>query len=281
MDMIRFSEIASSEEAAEEYLRSKGILPTHVSCPRCGGGELSQVRGRSLLCRGCRHEWSRREGSILARTKVSSRQLVSMLLLFGMEQPALPCSRMVRLHRNTVNRFYRLFRESLASAPQQMLGGEVEADESYFGGRRKGRRGRGAAGKLPVFGIIERNGRVAVKVVPNVTKKTLQGQLVKTVKRGSLIYTDKYKSYDGLVSYGFRHERINHSKRFANGKVYINGIEGFWSFAKQRLQKFHGTSKQNFHLYLKEMEARYNSLDDDFFEILVSRVAEKHRCGTV
>jgi transposase-like protein len=82
------------------------------------------------------------------------------------------------------------------------------------------------------------------------------------VKRGSIIYTDRFRSYDGLVMYGFRHERIDHGKRFANGKVYINGIEGFWSYAKERLLKFHGVRRENFVYYIKELEFRYNNRDN-------------------
>lgn len=92
---------------------------------------------------------------------------------------------------------------------------------------------------------------------------------IKKVKRGSLIYTDKFRSYNGLISYGFRHMRIDHGKRFVNGKVYINGIEGFWSFAKERLIKHHGISRQKFLFYIKEMEWRYNNRGKDLFEILI------------
>ncbi len=106
--------------------------------------------------------------------------------------------------------------------------------------RGKAKRGRGSRNKVSVFGILERNGNVKVEVVEDVKAETLLKETIKKVKRGSLIYTDKFKSYDGLVMYGFRHERIDHSKRFTNGKVYINGIEGFKSFAKGRLLKFHG-----------------------------------------
>ncbi|MCK9592380.1 MAG: transposase [Methanoregula sp.] len=106
-------------------------------------------------------------------------------------------------------------------------------DELYFGGRRKGNRGRGAAGKIPVFGILERGGKVRVEVVPNVTGETLLTMAIRKVKRGSLIYTDKFRSCNSLISYGFRHMRIDHGKRFVNGKVYINGIEGFWLLQKK------------------------------------------------
>jgi len=144
-------------------------------------------------------------------------------------------------------------------------------DESYFGGRRKVKRGRGAKGKIPVFGILEREGRVKVEIVKDVTAETLLRETIKKVKRGSIIYTDKFKAYDGLVIYGFKHERIDKSIKFSNGKVYINGIEGFWSYAKERLLKFHGVSREYFVYYLKELEFRYNfraNLDEMLYNVL-------------
>jgi transposase len=158
----------------------------------------------------------------------------------------------------------------LAHAPdaEELLDGEIELYESYFGGHRKGNRGRGAAGKVPVFGILERNGKVMVTVVPNVTAETLIGLTVKTVRRGSIVYTDKFRSYDSLMFCGYRHLKIDHNKRFTSGKVYINGLEGFWSWAKERLIKHHGVSKENFPLYLKELEFRYNHRHMDIFNIV-------------
>jgi transposase len=147
-----------------------------------------------------------------------------------------------------------------------LLKGEIEIDESCFGGRRKGNRGRGAAGKVPVFGILERNGKVRVTVVPDVTAKTLIGLTVKTVRRGSIVYTDKFKSYDSLMCCCYRHLKVDHGKCFTSGKVYINGLEGFWSWAKERFIKHHGVSKENFPLYLKEQEFRYNNRHTDIFE---------------
>lgn len=147
-----------------------------------------------------------------------------------------------------------------------LFGGEIERDESYFGGRRKGNRGRGSAGKVPVFGILERNGQVRVTVVPNVTAETLIHLTVKTVRRGSIIYTDKFKSYDSLMFCGYRHLKVDHGKRFSSGKVYSNGLEGFWSWAKERLIKHHGVSKMHSPLYLKELEFRYNNRYTDIFD---------------
>jgi len=157
------------------------------------------------------------------------------------------------------------------SEDDEFLSGEVEMDESYFGGRRKVKRGREAKSKIPVFGILEREGKVKVEIVKDVTAETRLMETIKKVKRGSIIYTDKFKAYDGLVMYGFKHERIDKSIKFSNGKVYINGIEGFWSYAKERLLKFHGVSREYFVYYLKELEFMYNfraNLDEMLYNVL-------------
>jgi transposase len=183
----------------------------------------------------------------------------------------------MNLAYNTVYNAAQTIRCSIvahASGTNDLMKGEIELDESYFGGRRKGNRGRGAAGKVPVFGILERNGKVLVTVVPNVTAQTLIGLTVKTVRRGSIVYTDKFRSYDSLMFCGYRHLKIDHGKRFTSGKVYINGLEGFWSWAKERLIKHHGVSKENFPLYLKELEFRYNHRHTDIFELVANYLCD-------
>lgn len=175
----------------------------------------------------------------------------------------------------TVLKGYDIIRRSIVADSRDrrlLLSGEVEMDESYFGGKRKGNRGRGASGKVPVFGILERNGMVKVEVIPDVSARTLLDMTVKKVRRGSIVYTDKFRSYDSLMFCGYRHLKVDHGKRFVTGKVYINGLEGFWSFAKERLIKFHGVSKEKFPLYLKEMEFRYNNRKNNLFELLTKKI---------
>jgi len=93
----------------------------------------------------------------------------------------------------------------IANSPDlQLFAGEIELDESYFGGRRKGKRGRGAFNKVPVFGILERDGIVKVEAVKDVTAETLLNLTIKTVRRGSIVYTDKFRSYDALMFCGYR-----------------------------------------------------------------------------
>jgi transposase len=198
-----------------------------------------------------------------------------IIKLFELELSARRIAEQVRLSYPTVLKAVTVIRRAIVSPTRdadKLLGGEVEMDESYFGGRRKGKRGRGAANKVPVFGIQERNGVVKVEVIKDVTAETLLNMTVKTVRRGSIVYTDKFRGYDSLMFCGYRHIKINHQKVFASGKVYINGVEGFWSYAKERLIKFHGISKEKFPLYIKEMEFRYNNRDKNIFNLMAKNL---------
>uniref|UniRef100_UPI00077C1B82 IS1595 family transposase n=1 Tax=Neisseria meningitidis TaxID=487 RepID=UPI00077C1B82 len=128
-------------------------------------------------------------------------------------------------------------------AADEVFEGPVEPDESDFGGRRKGRRGRGAAGKVVVFGILKRNGRVYTVVVDNAKSDTLMPVIKQKIMPDSIVYTDSLSSCDKLDVSGFIHYRINHSKEFADRQNHINGIENFWNQAKRVLRKYSGLTK--------------------------------------
>jgi transposase len=196
-------------------------------------------------------------------------QWLSILKLFELEVSVRKMAQQMKLSYRAVYGAVNTIRMTIlnhAADADVLLSGEIELDESYFGGRRKGNRGRGAAGKVPVFGILERRGIVQISVVPKVTAEILLSLTVEKVRRGSVVYTDKFKSYDSLMFCGYRHLKVDHGKYFSSGKVYINGLEGFWSWAKERLIKHHGVSKQQFPLYLKELEFRYNNRNSDIFD---------------
>jgi transposase len=274
MNLVELVKVTSSEEEAEKFLRAKGILKTFDRCPFCGHQKIGRVRRSLFKYYGCRKEWSIRKDSILEGLKVPFTKFILAVKLFILEVPVNKAYKELELAYNTTHKIYNRIRQCIfkfVSEDDEFLSGEVEMDESYFGGRRKVKRGRGAKGKIPVFGILEREGRVKVEIVKDVTAETLLRETIKKVKRGSIIYTDKFKAYDGLVIYGFKHERIDKSIKFSNGKVYINGIEGFWSYAKERLLKFHGVSREYFVYYLKELEFRYNfrvNLDEMLYNVL-------------
>jgi len=160
----------------------------------------------------------------------------------------------------------------------ERLGGEIEIDESYFGGKRKGKRGRGAAGKVAVMGILERKGKIYTTVIPNAKAETLMAQIKAKTYKGSVFYTDTFKSYKSLSQVG-KHFEINHQKDFAKGPNHINGIEGFWSYAKKRLYKYHGVDAAHFPLYLKELEFRFNNRNEDSLRRLFEIVYQGFKFG--
>ena len=170
---------------------------------------------------------------------------------------------LVGVNRKTAAYYYHRLRALiviyLEANSQETFGGEVELDESYFGGVRKGKRGRGAAGKTPVFGLLKRGGRVYTKVIPNAKTETLMPIIERKIVPDSIVYTDSFTAYNVLDVSEFKHYRINHSKLFADRHNHINGIENFWNQAKRHMRKFNGIPRQNFGLFLKECEWRFNN----------------------
>ncbi len=217
---------------------------------------------------------------LIKNSKLTNRQLNELAKYFALEVPASRAAKVIGINRHSAERVYHIIRRCLARECElhSPFGGEVECDESYFGGRRKGPRGRGAAGKVPVFGLLKRNGKVYTRIVKDVSRKTLQ-QIIRTkVVPESVIYTDSFRSYDGLVLDGFRHYRINHQKCFAMSKrQHINGIENFWGYAKTKLKSYYGVSRGHFYFYLKEMEFRFNNRKAADLAALIKKTVKKHQ----
>jgi transposase len=160
--------------------------------------------------------------------------------------------------------FHRLrliIAEQLEKEEDIAFSGEIEVDESYFGGSRKGKRGRGAAGKTPVFGLLKRGGKVYTKIIPDASSATLMPIIERKVIPDSIVYSDCWRGYNVLDVSDFKHFRINHSKLFADKGNHINGIENFWNQAKRHMRKFNGVPKEHFGLFLKECEWRFNNSD--------------------
>lgn len=128
-----------------------------------------------------------------------------------------------------------------------------------------------------MFGVFERDGRVFTEIVPDCKKKTLQAVILGKVAIESVIYSDGWRGYNGLVDVGYsRHFRVNHgNNEFAHGQCHINGIESFWSFTKRRLAKFNGISRHTFYLHLKETEYRFNHRHDNLYLELLKILLNK------
>ena len=211
--------------------------------------------------------------------RMSEHLFRKILRCFSLDFTATDTANITGISRITINKIFhklriRIAQESLRKTPEQ---GEFELDESYFGARRvRGKRGRGAAGKTPVFGILKRDGKVFVNVVKNCSKQELLPIIEGKILEGSTIHTDGWKAYDGLILNGYTHHRVYHSRdEFARGKCHVNGIESFWSYTKRRLRKLNGVRSDKFHLHLKECEWRWNSRGKKTCAILMAMLREK------
>ena len=230
-------------------------------CVYCDSNKLYRLRDKRIKCNNCNRYYSIRR----------LRKDIEVLYYFYLELSAKKTSDELNLDYGSLHNIFMKFRKNIYKyclEEERILNGELELDESYFGGKRKGKRGRGANNKAIVFGILERKGKVHTVIVPNVTKETLMKEIENKTLKGSVFYTDTWKSYNSLKQYG-KHHKINHSKEFAkDNHNHINGIEGFWSYAKERFHKYHGINHANYPFYLKEMEFRYNNRNGNLFKLL-------------
>ena len=197
----------------------------------------------------------------MRKSRLSWYKQARLIELFVAGSTARTAAFLVGVNKNTSSYYFQRLRELIFEKSEhlELFDGEIEVDESYFGGKRKGKRGRGAGGKVPVFGLLKRNGKVCTVIIPNAKAETLIPIIRQKVKPDSIVYSDTYRSYNALDVSEFKHYRINHSKLFANKHNHINGIENFWNQAKRHLRKFNGIPREHFHLFLKECEWRFNN----------------------
>ncbi|MFI3242520.1 MAG: IS1595 family transposase [Alphaproteobacteria bacterium] len=219
--------------------------------------------------------------------RLSAQKIKQIILCFCEDITASSAAKILKLNRNTINLYYNHFRElivqqSLQDNAQEF--GVFELDESYFAAKRvRGKRGRGAAGKTPVFALLKRDGKVFVSIVAKCNREDLMPFIQGKILEGSTIHTDGWRTYEGLVLNGYDHYRVFHShNEFARGKCHVNGIESFWSFAKRRLGKFNGICDEKFIFHLKECEFRFNNRDKDLSKIIYNLFKkcskEKEKC---
>jgi transposase len=189
-----------------------------------------------------------------------------------LEISARKASQQLGISYPTAHKAFQLIRQSITAHSGDghlFQDGEIEAKETYFENRRAGWRAGNSQTKLPVFGILERKGSVKVETLQDLDAEAVLNLTVKAVRRGSIVYTDRWGSYDALMFCGYKHLTVDHGRRFSRSDVHMNGLDSFWSYAKERMNKFHGVSKEKFPFYLKEMEFRYNHRHESIFNTLV------------
>ena len=205
------------------------------------------------------------------RSKLSEAKFRQIVRLLALDLTATECAALTGIWLRSVNAIYLRIRLCMAQccAACSPLAGELEADEPYFGPRR-------VRGKTIVFGLLNRGQCVYTEIVPDACKRTLQAIIRGKADIASIIHTDRWPGYDGLVDMVFdKHFRVNHgNNEFVRGTHHVNGIESFWSFAKRRLAQFNGVSPHTFALHLKECKFRFNHRHDNLYLALLKLLRE-------
>src|SRR3972149_1118375 len=182
MKLETFEFVGKTESRARLFFKKVCTKNGRIFCTRCRGRKIYRIIGKRYRCKRCSYTFHDFSGRWINRLRISYKKWLWIIKLFELELSARKISRQTGLSYPTVLKAVNMIRAAIvatSSDASDLLGGVVEMDESYFGGRRKGKRGRGAAGKGPVLGILERNGVVKVQVVPDVTAETLLNMTVK------------------------------------------------------------------------------------------------------
>lgn len=175
-------------------------------------------------------------------SQISEKKFREIIYYFSEDLTTTQTAKFTKISRNSVNKIYGQIRQKIfltLTWQEEKSFGEFELDESYFGSKRiRGKRGRGATGKTPVFGLLKRNGKVSVQIVRNCTRAELLPIIQGKILEGSTVHTDGWTAYDSLILNEYKHRRVyHHTNEFVRGKNHVNGIESFWAYSKKKVSK--------------------------------------------
>lgn len=268
-----------------------------VACPTCGNEKVTFLAKQNKWQCGSHHakrQFSVKVGTIFEDSPLGlDKWLVAMWLIGNCKNGISSCevARALGVTQKTAwymdHRIRRSMQDDFYGSKLGGPGAEIEVDESFIGGKsrnmhvseRKRRiTGTGGKDKTAVMGILERGGKVRVKVIPNRRKKALQGEVRSHVAAGSALYSDALKSYDGLEQ-EYARGVIDHAEKYVDGRVHTNGLENFWSLLKRSISGTY-VSVEPFHLfrYLDEQSFRFNNrkvTDADRFNMMLSGILGK------
>jgi transposase-like protein len=264
-------EYFSTEEKCVQYLatlRWNGI----VECQYCGFDECYVLNGKNkrFKCAACRKQFSVRVGTIFEDSKIPLRKWFFAVYLFTAHKKGISSHQLARdlkITQKTAWFMLQRIRETFTHDKPELLKGEVEADETFMGGKEinkhKSQREKGVKrvnNKIPVLGIIERNGKVIAMPVKDIKSRTIYPFVSSNVERGSKLYTDELRAYKFLKN-DYDHQFVNHSAdEYVRDGVHTQNIENFWSLLKRGIYGiYHHVSEPHLHRYVNEFAYRYNN----------------------
>jgi transposase-like protein len=274
---VDFADDAACLEWLVEYRWPEGIY-----CESCGKITKHHAMNtrKSYSCQECGNHIFPCAGTVFHKSSTALTTWFYVGYLMAQTRGGISAKQIQRETGVTYKTAWRMCNEirKCLDEDQDPFGGEVEIDESYFGGRhRGGKRGRGSENKTPVVGVVERKGKIEVKAVPNTKGSTILPFVENEVQKGTQIYTDEYPVYNRLHRMGYQHDKVLHSNNiYVIGNVHTNTIEGFWSMVKNGIRGvFRSVSPQHLQKYLDEYAFRYNHRDDvtPMFRTFLHRMA--------
>jgi len=243
-----------------------------IECPRCGSEENSFLSTRRIwYCKGCKKQFTVKVGTIFEDSPLGmDKWMIAVWLIVTCKNgiSSYEVAKGIGITQKSAWHMMHRIRKAMQDGSFKKMRGEVEADETFIGGKarnmhpeKRKRRitGRGTVDKTIVMGVLERGGEIRTAVVDNRRKKTLQAEIKKHVQAGAALYTDELKSYSGLAK-EYAHEVINHAVSYVEDRVHTNGMENFWSLLKRGIGGTY-VSVEPFHLfrYLDEQAFRFNN----------------------
>jgi len=266
--IAQFNKNFPDDNACLDWLKNY-LYPNGILCQQCSQvTKHHRVTKRACYaCDKCGSQTYPMVGTIFEKSVTPLKLWFYAIYLMSATRCGISAKQIQRETGVTYKTAWRMFRQirSLLQEDIPALTGEVEVDETYVGGRRHGKRGRGAEGKTAVVGAVQRNGKVIAQVIPDVKRHTLVPFMVRKVDRNAILYTDTFPSYDHMTRIGYKHLRIEHSmKEYVRGNIHTNSIEGFWSLLKRGIGGvYHSVSEKYLQSYINEYGFRYNHRKDE------------------
>jgi transposase-like protein len=275
-DLVGLIEEFGSEDRCHDYL--EGLRwPDGVKCPRCESGKISRIaKRRQFDCDSCRYQFSVRVGSLFHDSKLPLWKWFLAVYVMGESKKGVSANqlkRMLGVSYKTAWYLCHRIRSAMHDENGALLGGIVEADETYVGGKLGGFKDRKDSArhrrdnKTVVLGAVERGGRVRLRVAPDASSKSIKGFLADVVDDDAeAIYTDSHHSYRGVGDENTKHEYVDHSRdEWVRGQIHTNTVESVWSlFDRSVIGAYHKLSVKHLPAYLDEAAFRWNNRTNPF-----------------